>query len=347
MGFGGGGGGALPNHQHTNIPLTGGPLDFANTTIASLTANSMTYSDGAALQELTIGADAQVLGVSGGTPSWITNTSNPLVKVSKTFSDIATLEMDIYTLPEDSALVNVWADITTAFDVSTAVTIGDAGDANGFAEATDWTAGTGLSDSTRGAYVTSFKTMRSTSGTTAIKAYGFSTAGGSTFDQPLTNTTNGFSCCIGRQELAQQFNTGHVLVGESISHASFFLNNDATSPTGDIRCFIRQSDGTLIQESSTVLDATTLTASQAEYSFAFPDVVLSAGDMITIAATNVTLMCNIHNQTTEMTNGKLYETASTGSAYSQMVTKELKMTVTYGSAGDTQGAVDFYLQVVD
>ena len=90
-----------------------------------------------------------------------------------------------------------------------------------------------------------------------------------------------------------------------------------------------------------------MTASEAEYSFAFPDVTLSATDMITIAATNVTTMCNIYVQTTEMTNGKLYETASTGSGYSQMVTRELKMSVTYGCAGDTQGAVDFYLQVVD
>jgi len=176
MSFGGGGSGALPNHEHTLIPLDGGALDFVNTTIASLTANSMTYSDGAALQELTIGADAQVLGVSGGTPTWITNTSNPLVKVTKTFADIAALEMDIYTLPQDSALVNVWADITTTFDVSTGVTIGDGGDDNGFQEATDWSAGTGLTDATRGAYVTNFKTMRSTSGNTDIKAYNFSAA---------------------------------------------------------------------------------------------------------------------------------------------------------------------------
>jgi len=173
MSFGGGGSGALPNHEHTNIVLDGGPLDFVNTTIASLSANSMTYSDGAALQELTIGSDAQVLAVQGGAPSWITNTSNPLVKVSKTFADIAALEMDIYTLPEDSAICNVWADITTAFDISTGVTIGDAGDDNGFAEATDFTAGTGLTDATRGQYVTSFKNMLSTSGTTAIKAYNF------------------------------------------------------------------------------------------------------------------------------------------------------------------------------
>jgi len=58
MGFGGGGGGALPNHEHTNIPLSGGPLDFDNVTIASLLAGSITYSDGAALQELPIGGES-------------------------------------------------------------------------------------------------------------------------------------------------------------------------------------------------------------------------------------------------------------------------------------------------
>ena len=52
IGFNGGGGGALPNHEHTNLPLDGGPLDFINTTIASLNQGSITYSDGAALQEL-------------------------------------------------------------------------------------------------------------------------------------------------------------------------------------------------------------------------------------------------------------------------------------------------------
>jgi len=137
----------------------------------------LTFSNGTALQELNLGVGAQVLGVSGGAPAWITNTSNPLVKVSKTFSDITALEMDIYTLPQDSALVNVWADITTVFDVSTGVTVGDGSDHNGFTEASDWTTGTGLTDATRGAYVTSFKTMRSTSGTTDIKAYNFTSSG--------------------------------------------------------------------------------------------------------------------------------------------------------------------------
>jgi len=70
MGFGGGGGGALPNHEHTNIALDGGPLDFVNTTVASLLAGSITYSDGAALQELAIGGAGDQLQVSAGAPSW-------------------------------------------------------------------------------------------------------------------------------------------------------------------------------------------------------------------------------------------------------------------------------------
>jgi len=52
MGFGGGGSSSLPNHQHSNVPLTGGPLDLANVTVGSLAAGSVVYSDGAALQEL-------------------------------------------------------------------------------------------------------------------------------------------------------------------------------------------------------------------------------------------------------------------------------------------------------
>jgi len=353
MSFGGGGSGALPNHEHTNIALDGGPLDFVNTTIASLTANSMTYSNGAALQELPIGVDAQVLAVSGGSPSWITNTANPLIKVTKTFANIdaGTTSMDIYTLPEDSALVNVWADITTAFDLSTAVTIGDAGDDNGFQEASDWVAGTGLSDATRGAYVTSFKTMRSTSGTTAIKAYGFTTTGGggTTFSQLLTNASPGLANSP-NQEMAQQFNAGHVLVGQDICSASFFLSKLGDSPTGTLRAFIRQSDGTLIQESSDTLDPSTLTGSFVAYSFAFPDVTLSAGDMITISAAGITASTYQQTNNTEMTNGKLYFTTTTGSSYSQQVTQQLTMTVTYACApvtSDTVGAVDFYLQVVN
>ena len=52
MAFGGGGGGQITAHVHDNTPLQGGPLNMAGTTIGSLNAGSITYSDGAALQEL-------------------------------------------------------------------------------------------------------------------------------------------------------------------------------------------------------------------------------------------------------------------------------------------------------
>jgi hypothetical protein len=72
MGFGGGGGGALQNHVHNSVPLQGGPLDFANDTIASLNVGSTTFSDGAALQELVIGnaGDALVVNGAGTAPEW-------------------------------------------------------------------------------------------------------------------------------------------------------------------------------------------------------------------------------------------------------------------------------------
>jgi len=72
MGFGGGGGGQLSNHVHNSVPLQGGPLDFANDTIASLNVGSTTFSDGAALQELVIGnpADSLVVNGAGTAPEW-------------------------------------------------------------------------------------------------------------------------------------------------------------------------------------------------------------------------------------------------------------------------------------
>lgn len=70
MSFGGGGGGALSAHEHTSLPQDGGPLDFANTTIGTIAAGSMTYSDGAAMQELAIGAGGDTLTIAGGVPTW-------------------------------------------------------------------------------------------------------------------------------------------------------------------------------------------------------------------------------------------------------------------------------------
>jgi len=353
MGFGGGGG-ALPNHEHTGIPLDGGPLDFVNTTIASLSAGSLTYSSGAALQELGIGGAGTVLGSSGSAPTWVANTANPLIKVSKTFADIVvgTTSMDIYTLPEDAALVNVWADITTVFDVSTGVTIGDAGDDNGFAQATDWTSGTGLTSATRGAYVTSFKTMLSTSGTTAIKAYNFSTAGGtgSTFVTALSD--DGYTLTsLTRTEMCQLYQTGQILVGEDVCKASFFIRAEPPgSPTGTITAMIRQNDGTLVANSTTSLDASTLTGGYVEYTFHFPATTISADDMICLNADSMvgTSACKAELNTANIANSQCW-TKNAGT-YSQVNPGTMKMTVTYDcspTTSDTQGEIDFYLQVVN
>tara|TARA_Y100001949_G_C15745134_1_gene225355 strand:- start:28 stop:336 length:309 start_codon:yes stop_codon:yes gene_type:complete len=71
MGFNGGGGGALLNHEHDGtLVADGGPLDFKNITQSSMSAGSMTFSDGAHLQERAIGAVSDVLTVAGGVPTW-------------------------------------------------------------------------------------------------------------------------------------------------------------------------------------------------------------------------------------------------------------------------------------
>ena len=71
MGFHGGGGGQLLNHEHDgSLVADGGPLDFRNITQSSMSAGSMTFSDGAHLQERAIGAVSDVLTVAGGVPTW-------------------------------------------------------------------------------------------------------------------------------------------------------------------------------------------------------------------------------------------------------------------------------------
>jgi len=74
MGFGGGGSGALPAHQHSNVPLSGGPLDMANVTIGSLNQGSVVYSDGAALQELVMpgvpAGELLTFAAAATAPSW-------------------------------------------------------------------------------------------------------------------------------------------------------------------------------------------------------------------------------------------------------------------------------------
>jgi len=144
--------------------------------LAASAANVLTRIAGGDSGEILTGNGAGVLPTFQAAAG-----ASVLTKVTKSYSDITgnPPTIPIYTLAADQALTNVYTDVTTVFDLSTAVTIGDGSDDNGFQQATNWTSGTGLTDASRGAYVTSFKTMRSTSGTTAISAYNFTTGGDS------------------------------------------------------------------------------------------------------------------------------------------------------------------------
>jgi len=350
MGFSGGGSNVTKAHTHDSTVVQDGGSLAANVTQFGLSSGSILYSDGSNIQELSVGSSAEVLAVSGGTPAWITNTSNPLIKVSKTYSDIdvGTTSMDIYTLPQDAALVNVYTDITTVFDVSTGPTIGDTDDDNGFTEATDWTSGTGLTDATRGAYVTSFKTMRSTSGTTDIKAYNFSTTGGSGSTFVQSNTDNTFTLLSGYPELCQLYQAGQVLIGEDVCKASWFLRDSAGTATGELKAYIRQSDGTLVATSTTVLDASTVTGSFVEYTFDFPATTMVADYMICVEFTPTAGQILIQKWDTNISNGLLYLLEL--GTYVLKTNQSATGTITYACTpvtSDTQGAVDFYLQVVD
>jgi len=349
MGFSGGGSNVTRAHTHDSTVVQDGGALAANVTQFGLTSGSILYSDGSNIQELNVGVGAQVLGVSGSLPAWITNTSNPLIKVSKTYSDITALEMDIYTLPQDAALVNIYTDITTVFDLSTGPTIGDAGDDNGFQEATDWTASTGLTDATRGAYVTTFKTMRSTSGTTAIKAYNF-TQGGSTFTQSNTDNAEDLYSTTTRTECAQLYQAGQVLIGQDVCKASWFIRDTAGTATGSLKAYIRQSDGTLVAtatyQGGSGLDASSVTGSYVEYTFDFPATTMVANYMICLNSADMTAGgVAVQSYNTNIANGLLYLLES--GVYNLKVNRSMTGTINYACSNDTQGEVDFYLQVVD
>jgi hypothetical protein len=105
MGFGGGGGGALPAHVHNNVPLQGGPLDFVNDTVSSMNAGSTTFSNGAALQELVIGNATEVLAVNAGAtaPEWVVAGAGSWTQV---FSDTLGADANAWTntftaIPQD------------------------------------------------------------------------------------------------------------------------------------------------------------------------------------------------------------------------------------------------------
>jgi len=125
MGFSGSGSNVTRAHTHDSTVVQDGGSLAANVTQFGLSSGSILYSDGSNIQELSIGISGKVLGISGSSlPEWVTPTdTSPLIKVTKSYTDIVigTTSMPIYTLPQDAALVNIYTDITTVFDISTAV----------------------------------------------------------------------------------------------------------------------------------------------------------------------------------------------------------------------------------
>jgi len=97
MPFSGGGAGALPAHQHTNIANDGGPLDAAGVTVASLSAGSLMYSDGVNLEELTIGAAGNQMEVAAGVPTWTAPTPPPAAAAGYNYAESFTLGADAAT----------------------------------------------------------------------------------------------------------------------------------------------------------------------------------------------------------------------------------------------------------
>jgi hypothetical protein len=90
MSFGGGGSGAITNHVHDNTPLQGGPLQLAGTTIGSLNQGSITYSDGAALQELVApgvpAGEVLTFPAAATAPSWQAGGATPAWQLVESFS---------------------------------------------------------------------------------------------------------------------------------------------------------------------------------------------------------------------------------------------------------------------
>jgi len=171
MGFGGGGSAGMTAHVHNNVPLQGGPLDFANDTIASLNAGSTTFSDGAALQELVIGnpADSLVVNAGGTAPEWATASGSlyELVGTTDTLSvapngfnglQLSFTAIDMTAVTELIVLISVtmgvksqgiiWNSRTSGYDyggaaASTAAAGTDFGGSNSsFVESGHWQVGT-------------------------------------------------------------------------------------------------------------------------------------------------------------------------------------------------------------
>jgi len=106
MGFSGGGTNILKAHKHTSAVQDGGKLDMDNVTEAELTQGDVIFSDGNALQRLSIGVASDALLVNGAAtaPEWGTLVTGATV----TKQDITP------TNGQTTTSNNVWEDVSNA-----------------------------------------------------------------------------------------------------------------------------------------------------------------------------------------------------------------------------------------
>jgi len=105
----------------------------------------------------------------------------------------------------------------------------------------------------------------------------------STSSQTSTNSNRSIKG-TSRQRMAQQFNTGHVLVGGNPTKVTWYLYKEG-SPTGNVTAHIRTSAGVEREQSTTLLDSSSLGlvgggGVAKEFTFT-GNTVLATGDMIT------------------------------------------------------------------
>ena len=311
----------------------------SSTSIMSASGDILYASSANTLAKLAKATDGDTLQLASGIPSWVTVASaSTLTKVTKSYTDISANELAIYTLPADQALVNVFTDITTTFDLSTAVTIGDAGDDNGFQQSANWTSATGLTDVTRGVYVSGSKGMRSTSGTTAIKAYGL--AGATTWTASTTGSSDRGMGYFGGQAHVGGIiiEAGNDVIGNIINYVDFNFNTLGQGSSFSTDFVVKIFNAANVEKASVSVTYTINEAStNVRFTFAGNTYVCVADDYIQID-----------------NNGSNYITIEAGSATSDDYvgyrdpdpdTFYPHCAVNYGG-GDTQGAVDFYLQIV-
>jgi hypothetical protein len=168
------------------------------------------------------------------------------------------------------------------------------------------------------------------------------------FTQSNTDNQEELYSTTSRTEVCQLYQAGQVLVDEAVCSASWFIRDTAGTATGDLKAYIRESDGTLKPggTSTTVLDVSTLSGGYVERTFDFNDITIAADDMICLNSDEMTNgVVEVQSYNSNITDGEMYLKES--GVYVLKTNRSVTGTVSYACAVDTQGAVDFYLQVVD